>query len=60
MIRQNTGLEKIMILVTGLRKYLCLNCATNFRAPDRRKRPRPDAQSIGQHLADQRFIGRMS
>lgn len=40
MIRQNEGLERLRILFTGLRGYLCRDCDTTFRAPDRRARPR--------------------
>jgi hypothetical protein len=36
MIRQKQGLERLRILFTGLRGYLCRDCDTTFRAPDRR------------------------
>jgi hypothetical protein len=42
MIRKDFGLEKLMIFLTGLRKYLCRECETSFRAPDRRRTPRGD------------------
>ena len=40
MIRQDTGFERLMIWITGMRKYLCLGCNRPFRAPDRRHVPR--------------------
>ena len=40
MIRQNHGFERIRVLFTGLRGYLCRDCDTTFRAPDRRARKR--------------------
>lgn len=42
MIRQNTGLERLRVALTGLRQYRCSECDTGFRAPDRRKKPRPE------------------
>jgi transposase-like protein len=36
MIRQNQGVERIRTILTGLRGYLCRDCDTTFRAPDRR------------------------
>jgi hypothetical protein len=40
MIRMNTGIERLMIFLTGLREYRCRDCDQKFRAPDRRQRPR--------------------
>ncbi len=37
LIRRNNGLERIMILLTSKRKYVCMTCAHVFRAPDRRR-----------------------
>lgn len=37
MIRQNKGLERLKIWLTGLREYVCRDCDTVFRAPDRRR-----------------------
>lgn len=47
MIRQNHGLERIRVLLTGLRGYLCRDCDTTFRAPDRRARPREGDAEVG-------------
>jgi hypothetical protein len=41
MIRNATGLERLMILLTGKRQFRCRRCDLGFRAPDRRKTPRP-------------------
>jgi len=35
-IKQSAGLERILVLFTGKRKFLCLDCGVDFRAPDRR------------------------
>jgi hypothetical protein len=37
MIRQQTGFERIALLFTELRKYMCQDCGHVFRAPDRRR-----------------------
>jgi DNA-directed RNA polymerase subunit RPC12/RpoP len=42
MIRQKVGVERLMNLLTGLRKYRCVECGTFFRAPDRRRTPREE------------------
>lgn len=42
MIRHKTGIERLRVALTGLRQYRCCDCDQKFRAPDRRKRPRPD------------------
>jgi DNA-directed RNA polymerase subunit RPC12/RpoP len=36
MIRNNTGFERLLIFLTGLREYRCRDCDQKFRAPDRR------------------------
>lgn len=40
MIRKNTGFERLLVLLTGLREYRCRDCDQKFRAPDRRLRVR--------------------
>lgn len=40
MIRMNRGFERIMIFLTGQRKYICRDCEQSFRATDRRRIPR--------------------
>jgi DNA-directed RNA polymerase subunit RPC12/RpoP len=40
-IRQRTGIEWIVLHFTKNRKYHCVQCGHKFRAPDRRKSPRP-------------------
>ncbi|MDQ1472184.1 MAG: hypothetical protein QOJ99_3664 [Bryobacterales bacterium] len=40
MIRHNTGMERILSFLTGLREYRCRDCDQKFRAPDRRLTPR--------------------
>jgi transposase-like protein len=42
MIKQKKGFERIRIYFTGLREYLCRDCDTNFRGPDRRRVPREE------------------
>jgi len=42
MIRTDKGVERLMIFLTGLRKYMCRDCERSFRAPDRRQIPRED------------------
>lgn len=49
MIRQATGVERLMIFLTQKRKYLCPICNLSFRAPDRRRIPR-DEVPAGIHL----------
>lgn len=44
MIRQKTGIERLLILWTGMRLYLCRECMHKFRAPDRRRFPRESKQ----------------
>jgi len=39
-IRKRSGLERIMIRLTGKRKYLCTHCLYVFRMVDRRRFPR--------------------
>jgi hypothetical protein len=54
MIRQNTGFERVRKLFTGLRQYICRDCETKFRAPDRRRVPREDSLRAGagsKHMA---------
>src|ERR1019366_893696 len=38
-ICSRSGLEWLLVLVTRLRKYRCLDCGRSFRAADRRRRP---------------------
>jgi len=35
-IKAASGFERIMILLTGKRRYRCRSCEHSFRAPDRR------------------------
>ena len=60
MIRQDTGLEKILIFFTGLRKYRCLGCEESFRAPDRRTAPRADTASMEKQLGSAGVTSRSS
>ena len=39
-IKRVTGIERMMVLLTGMRKYRCADCGCGFRAPDRRLVPR--------------------
>jgi hypothetical protein len=41
MIRNPTGIDRLIILLTGKRQFRCRRCDFVFRAPDRRKTPRP-------------------
>jgi hypothetical protein len=47
MIRHNTGFERIRVLLTGLRGYLCRDCDTSFRGPDRRRMSREAKLNVG-------------
>ena len=40
MIRHNTGFERVLSFLTGLREYRCRDCDQKFRAADRRQRAR--------------------
>lgn len=55
-IRQRVGWEWLMLHFTDKRKYHCIGCGHSFRAPDRRKNPRPpgDAKPPEAILRDQR------
>lgn len=37
MIRRCLGFERLMVYLTGKRKYICVGCGRVFRAPDRRR-----------------------
>ncbi len=39
-VRQLKGIERLIVLMCGKRKYRCRDCDTRFRAPDRRRAPR--------------------
>jgi hypothetical protein len=43
-VRKRSGFELVMILLTGKRKYVCLNCKHAFRAVDRRRFPRESSE----------------
>jgi hypothetical protein len=45
MIRNITGIERIFVLITKLRKYRCMGCDKVFRMPDRRSVPREEPQA---------------
>ena len=42
-VRELSGVERLISRLTGTRKYRCFICRREFRARDRRNRPR-DAQ----------------
>jgi transposase-like protein len=46
-IRKLEGFERLMVIFTGKRKYICRDCEHKFRAVDRRRVPRenPGAQA---------------
>lgn len=46
LIRRNNGLERIMVLLTSKRKYVCMTCAHVFRAPDRRRISREEDSPV--------------
>jgi len=55
MIRMNKGMERLLILLTGLREYRCRDCDQRFRAPDRRQRVRAEGpMAIPKHFAGSR------
>jgi DNA-directed RNA polymerase subunit RPC12/RpoP len=49
MIRMDEGLERLMVLLTGLREYRCQECDQKFRAQDRRKDARTAARTPASH-----------
>jgi hypothetical protein len=57
MIRINKGVERLMILLTGLREYRCRDCDQRFRAPDRRKHPRLEDVPAGTLGIQKQFAG---
>jgi hypothetical protein len=40
MIREKCGFERLINFLTDKRKFHCVECGQNFRAPDRRGTPR--------------------
>jgi hypothetical protein len=46
-IRKLQGFERLMVMLTGKRKYFCRDCDHKFRAPDRRRVPREQTSSAG-------------
>ena len=50
MIKQKKGLERIRVYMTGLREYLCRDCDTTFRGPDRRRLARATKPEPGMAL----------
>jgi hypothetical protein len=46
LIRRRQGLERLMIYLTGKRKYICVSCGNVFRAPDRRLSPRAEEGAV--------------
>jgi len=51
MIRNPTGIERLIVLLTGKRLFRCRRCDFVFRAPDRRKTPRPRSAPATQRAA---------
>lgn len=47
MIKKDKGFERLLILLTGLREYVCRDCDQRFRAPDRRRVPRDSKAPAG-------------
>jgi hypothetical protein len=54
MIKMAEGLERLMILVSGLREYRCQECDQKFRALDRRKERRKASSPIAETPAPHR------
>jgi len=47
MIRNASGIERLLIFLTKKRKYLCRDCGYSFRAVDRRRAARdPKADEV--------------
>lgn len=46
LIRRRKGIEKVMIYLTGKRKYVCMSCGEVFRAVDRRRTRRADDTAL--------------
>jgi transposase-like protein len=52
-----TPWERVMVFLTGKRKYCCMDCNKRFRALDRRKTSREDAAlEAARAAADQRRL----
>jgi transposase-like protein len=49
MIRQRNGMERLMIRITGMRKYFCRDCEHTFRAADRRRVQREEDGGLSSH-----------
>src|SRR5262249_944881 len=45
-IRKRSGLERLMIALTGKRKYWCTDCCSSFRAVDRRELQRASSADL--------------
>jgi DNA-directed RNA polymerase subunit RPC12/RpoP len=49
MIKMAAGLERLLVMVTGLREYRCQECDQKFRALDRRNTARAGAKVPASH-----------
>jgi hypothetical protein len=49
LVRRRNGWERVMMLFTVQRKYMCMSCTHSFRAPDRRRVRRPEADAVLTH-----------
>jgi DNA-directed RNA polymerase subunit RPC12/RpoP len=52
-IRKQTGVERMLVFLTGKRKYLCADCGNAFRALDRRRNSRADQPDRSDLLASE-------
>lgn len=46
-VKRRAGWERIMIALTGKRKFFCRLCYSSYRAPDRRRAPRFEGSHAG-------------
>ena len=51
-MKKAVGMERLMVLLTGKRKYHCVHCEHAFRAPDRRRYPRGEPSDAAARTAN--------
>ena len=62
MIRNKTGIERILVYITKLRKYRCMGCDKVFRMTDRCRLPResPQEAPVLSRATDRNFSAPLS
>jgi DNA-directed RNA polymerase subunit RPC12/RpoP len=46
-IKQSSGIERLLIFLSGMRTYRCRDCNHSFHMPDRRRFLRAEAPAAG-------------